>query len=69
MLRQENLRIYSWYSLPELKHSQKRSICIPLLNVPEIRHFLANFSKMVTMETITVTKISTSVLAMYFQIL
>ena len=39
-----------------LKHDQKRFIRIPLLNA-------------VTMETMTVRKISTSVLAMYFQVL
>ena len=37
MSRQENLRIYSWYFLPDLKHDQKRFICIPSLNVPEMR--------------------------------
>ena len=31
------MRIYFWYSLPDLKHDQKRSISIPLLNVLEVR--------------------------------
>ena len=33
----KNLRIYSWYSLPDFKHDQKRFIRIPSLNVPEMR--------------------------------
>ena len=37
MSRQENLRIYSWYSLPDLKHDQKRFIRIPSNNYPEMR--------------------------------
>ena len=32
-----NLRIYSWRSLPDLKHDQKPFIRIPSLNVPEMR--------------------------------
>ena len=71
MSRQENLRIYSWYSLPVLKHDQKRFIRIPSLNVPEMRP-LGSFwsiSQTVAMETMTVRNILTSVLAMYFQVL
>ena len=34
---EKNLWIYSWYSLPDLKHAQERFICIPLLNFPEMR--------------------------------
>ena len=30
--------IYSWYSLPDLKHDRERFIRIPLLNIPEMRH-------------------------------
>ena len=67
----KNLRIYSWYSLPYLKHDKKRFIRIPSLSVPEMRHlgtFLSILST-VTMETMAVTKISTSVLATYLQVL
>ena len=43
----KNLRIYSWYCLPDLKHDQKRFIRIPLSNFQKwgIRHVLANFVK------------------------
>ena len=34
--RQEKLRIYSQYSMPYLKHDQKRLIRIPSLNFPEM---------------------------------
>ena len=34
----KNLGIYSWYSLPDLKHDQKRFIPILSLNIPEMRH-------------------------------
>ena len=34
----KNLPIYSWYSLPDLKHDQKRFIRLPSLNLPEMRH-------------------------------
>ena len=33
----KNLWIYSWYSLPDLKHHQKRFIRIPSFNFPEMR--------------------------------
>ena len=33
----KNLLIYSWYSLSDLKHDQKRLLRIPSLNVPEMR--------------------------------
>ena len=36
MSRQEK-RICSWFSLPDLKHDQKRFIHIPSLTVPEMR--------------------------------
>ena len=41
----KSLRFFSWYSLPDLKHDQKRSIRIPSLNVPEMSllALLANF--------------------------
>ena len=67
-----NLRIYIWYSLPDLKHEAFRFVRIPLLNAPcrneTFRHF-NQFYQTVTMETMTVTKILTSVLAIYFQVL
>ena len=33
----KNLRVYSWYTMPDLKHYQKRFICISSLNVPEMK--------------------------------
>ena len=33
----KNLGIYFWYSMPVLKHDQKRFIRFPSLNVPEMR--------------------------------
>ena len=59
------------YSLPYLKHEQTLFMIIPIpsLNVPEMRHrdtFFSQFHLTVTMETMTVKKISTSFLAMYF---
>ena len=64
----KNLRIYSWYSLPDLKHDQKCFIRISLLNVPEMRPLgtFGQFYQMVTKETTTVTKILTSALPVYF---
>ena len=57
MSRQGNLRIYSWYSLPDLKHDQKCFIRIPSLNVPEIRPLgtFSQFHQMVAMGTMTAT--------------
>ena len=48
MLRQENLRIYSWYSLPDLKHDQKRFIPIPSSNFPEMRPSKGTFSSILS---------------------
>ena len=48
MSRQEKLADLFWYSLSDLKHDQKRFICIPSLNVPEMRllgTFLVYFIK------------------------
>ena len=67
--RQERLRIYSWYSLPDFKIDPKHVIRIPSLNVPEMRHFLVNFIKQLPWKSMTVRKILTSVLAMYFYVL
>ena len=42
------LRVYFWYSLPDLKHDVKHFISIPLLNFPEKRALvplLVNFIK------------------------
>ena len=66
-----NLRIYSWYYLPDIKHDQKRFICILSLNFQEMRplSIFNQFYQTVTMETMTVTKILTSVLAICFQVL
>ena len=67
----KSLRIYFLCSLPDLKHGKKRFIRICLLNIPEMWP-LGTFQliyQTVTMETINVRKISTSVLAVYFQVL
>ena len=71
MSRQKNLRIYSWYSLPALKDDQKRFIGIVSLNVTEMRPSgtFCQFYQTVTMETMTVRKISSSPFALYFQVL
>ena len=61
---------YSWYSLPDFKHEQKLLICISPLDIPEIRP-LDTFSQLyqtVIVETMTVTKILTSVFAIYSQV-
>ena len=52
-----------------VKHNQKRFIRIFSLNVPEIRSsaLFSQFYQTVTMETMTIIKILTSVLAIYFQ--
>ena len=66
----KDLRIYSWYSLPDFKHDQKRFICILLLNIPEMRPLgTFKFYRTVSMETMTITKISTLVLAVHLQVL
>ena len=71
MSRQENVRIYFWCSLPYLKHDKKPFIRIPSLNVAEMRPLgtFSQFFQTVTMERMTVRNISTSVLAMDFQVL
>ena len=47
--RQKNLRIYFWYSLPDLKHDQKHFIriysFIKRSRNEVLRHFLVNFIK------------------------
>ena len=65
------MRIYSWYSLPVLKHYQQHVIRIASLNVPEMAFWalFGQFYQMVTMETMAVRNILISVLAMYFQVL
>ena len=56
MSSQENLRIYFWDSLPDLKHDQKHFISISSLHIPEMRPLSAfsQFYQLVTMETMTV---------------
>ena len=68
MSRHEGLRIYSWYSLPDLKHEQKRFIRSPSLSVPAMALF-SQFYQTVTIGMMTVRQILTSVLAVYFQVL
>ena len=68
ILKQENLRIYSWYSLQDSKHGQRCFIRISSLNLPEMRALLIQFYQTVIMETTTVTKILTLVLAIYTQV-
>ena len=68
----ENLRIYSWYSLPDSKHDQRCFIRIPSLNLPKTRHLVTlvmQFYQTIAMETMTVAKILTSVFAIYFHVL
>ena len=67
----KNLGIYSWYFLPDLKLREKGFICIPSVNFLEMRPLgtFGQFYQTVTMETMTVTKILTSVLAMYSKVL
>ena len=60
----ESLRIYSWCSLSDLKHDQK---CF--IRMRPSGTFFSQFDQTVTTETMTVRKIATSVLAMYFQVL
>ena len=51
----ENTRIYSWYSLPDLKYEQKRFIRTPSSNVLEMRlsGTFSQFYQTVTMVTMT----------------
>ena len=53
------LQINSWYSLLDLKRDQKCLIRVPLLNFPEMRppDIFSQFYQMVTMGTLTITKI------------
>ena len=59
----KNVRIYFWYPLPDLKHDQKDFIRIPSLKVQEMRLWalFSQFYQMVTMKTMTVTKLLISV--------
>ena len=59
----KNLRVYSWYSLSDLKHDQKHFIRMPSPNVPEMRPlgiFLGQFYQTDTVETMTVEKFDLS---------
>ena len=54
----------------DLKDGQKHFICIPSFII-QIKGLLSTFSQfyqMITEQAMTVTKISTSVLVMYFQV-
>ena len=70
MSRQEKLAELFLVFPARLQTRPKRFISIPSLNVPKMRPSgaFSQFYQTGTMETMTVTKLSTSVLAMYFQV-